>query len=749
MLSVLRASLHSDDTEYPLELARAVRKMRAQTVWLEPIALEPLPNSANLLAALLVRIDRAVQTRTAASGKGAGDATDRGRGSALALMSDQQSALLQLQRLQTAVAVAWDGNLPARGGYLDPDTYAVELVRAEQSRLSIKSELSVCLDALADAFYAVPAPVTNPLFVLPVDDVDLDPSRCLEILKLLRLVQAPRLFVIVLGNLQLVDLVLNLQYSNELASAYQGRSLKTLSAAPYEVAQWAGQVAANALAKLIPLAQRIHLEQMSVRESLNFRPLSAVIQRRPTLHQLFARFPLEAETGYATLYDLKNFRQFLLLGARYYKDKVIDVRESHYSAKNILKAPPRRIADWWSAFQWLLDRVASIKRGAATPDQKTTAIKVHKEMLRALGRVCYWAINEDNMLPTDIRSRYRWALRINPAGIWELVEPVDSVPDIDNAYTLHGFRYNAEDHPWNGMERMDLSLRVYINHGRGWYFRPAKAPALFRPVIVDLEKELTYVVAGGISVPRFNEDSTYALMLLHDLLGLGPQAEVMTQSVQINPPYERWAFTAWSGPRTRAWMPWPAPIFESFWENDLFVSYWNRVVEDCDKFRRRNSVEKTLEASVYGWIDAACAVWTGEQPSQLGDPEDFTHLVDPLPWEKLAEKVAGLISLDKASEIQRVVKGPRVMEWLLRLAYFISPALSGVRSEVAKAFGEQERLRDEWKRSKELITRFHKEIIEFFRGKGMQDLADRVEEAWVKHLNVLFRIGSPPSPPSS
>lgn len=132
-------------------------------------------------------------------------------------MSGQESALLQLQCLQTAVAIAWDGNLPVRGGQLDPDTYAVELLRAEHSRLSIKHELSVCLDALADAFYpaAAAAPVTNPLFVLPVDDVDLDPLRCLEILKLLRLIPVPRLFAIVLGNLKIVDLVLNLQYRLE------------------------------------------------------------------------------------------------------------------------------------------------------------------------------------------------------------------------------------------------------------------------------------------------------------------------------------------------------------------------------------------------------------------------------------------------------------------------------------------------------------------------------------------------------
>lgn len=84
------------------------------------------------------------------------------------------------------------------------------------------------LDALAATFYPAAAPVSNPLFVLPVDDVDLDSLRCLEMLKLLRLVPVPKLFALVLGNIRIVDLVLNLQYSNEFASTYKSRFLEQL-----------------------------------------------------------------------------------------------------------------------------------------------------------------------------------------------------------------------------------------------------------------------------------------------------------------------------------------------------------------------------------------------------------------------------------------------------------------------------------------------------------------------------------------
>ena len=96
---------------------------------------------------------------------------------------------------------------------------------------------------------------------------------------------------------------------------------------------------------------------------------------------------------------------------------------------------------------------------------------------------------------------------------------------------------------WSDKVELKPSPIVFINHGKGWYLRPAQKRILYSPVILNLEEKLDYVFAGGIAKPRFSEDSTYALMLLHDLLGLGAQAGVMTQSIQINRPHERWAAT--------------------------------------------------------------------------------------------------------------------------------------------------------------------------------------------------------------
>lgn len=117
-----------------------------------------------------------------------------------------------------------------------------------------------------------------------------------------------------------------------------------------------------------------------------------------------------------------------------------------------------------------------------------------------------------------------------------------------------------------------------------------------------------YEFVSGTKVARFNDDTTYAMMLLHDLLGVGPEWELMRQSVQINRPLERWAATIWrGGPGSGAWISWPTPSPLTYWEYDLFVHYWNRVVKECENVVHHNTVDETLHPLVHGWIYAGLA----------------------------------------------------------------------------------------------------------------------------------------------
>jgi hypothetical protein len=232
--------------------------------------------------------------------------------------------------------------------------------------------------------------------------------------------------------------------------------------------------------KLIPPAQRIFLNRFSVRESLNYVPLVQDAVGLPRLHDLLANCPLNLPVLENSLRDPpKSLRDFLLSAAEVNGTVTDDdVARSHYAAISILHAPPRRIADWWLTLQRLVERFARILQESRLYD-RGKKVQVHRAIVNAVTDICQNAIREDRLLSSKTRGIYREALRINPAGIWKLTEPINAIPEIDRAYTVLGLRTPSGNHPW---DTVHPAPRVFVNHGRGWYLQPAKARILFPPL---------------------------------------------------------------------------------------------------------------------------------------------------------------------------------------------------------------------------------------------------------------------------
>ena len=82
------------------------------TRWLEQIDLEVAGDTGeNLLAAVLVRIFAAIDNASGIASKNC------------------QDAMTQLDDLANDIGIAWDGNLKARGGSLDPQSYSLRTTR--------------------------------------------------------------------------------------------------------------------------------------------------------------------------------------------------------------------------------------------------------------------------------------------------------------------------------------------------------------------------------------------------------------------------------------------------------------------------------------------------------------------------------------------------------------------------------------------------------------------------------------------
>ena len=385
---------------------KVLSKIAGRLVWLETLDMEPLPPDANLLAAILVRLE------DAARAYGVKEAPQLGRARGLLEpSSDYHAALLELQRLQTDVALAWDGNLRDRKGHLDPDTYAVEMMRIEQARLSLNRRFADTFETLAEHVFRS-ARVHDPLFVLPVDDFDLNPPTCLDLLRVLRLISIPRLFTIILGDLQVAQTVLSLKLSHDIGTIADSRIHRDMLAIdPGSVGVLAGDVAANAIRKLLPPAHRVELRPMSVLEALNFRPLGAP-SSDPALHELFAECgvfpqwtlppvpgvaatPLEKQPG-----KRASLRQLLLAPPMIAVISDATPKRPHptfdeqavstavYSARSVIQAPPRRVADMWLGIHQL---------GEPDEDDRHTS----ERLLKHFAEVCRDALRETPLFTPD------------------------------------------------------------------------------------------------------------------------------------------------------------------------------------------------------------------------------------------------------------------------------------------------------------------------------------------------------------
>lgn len=288
LLSLVHACM---GTEPPDPCVPEIVDLRGRVVFLEPIDMArfPGPAAANLLAQVLARIEDAVQPLVfgATAERGGPDIRREPRGM-LGRCPEGRDPLLLLQRLQTAVATAWEGNLPDRGGQIDPDAYAVEVMNAERRRLTFNVKLSEVVDALATLVPCTDPP--GPLFVVSLDDVDLNPLRCLEALRLLHLLAVPRVFTIVLGDMDMVELALNLKHSGDFSALVGHHARQNLVSIPArDVATKVGEISANAMRKLLPPAQRIHLGLMTRADALNFRPLGMEGDQVPKMRTLLDR----------------------------------------------------------------------------------------------------------------------------------------------------------------------------------------------------------------------------------------------------------------------------------------------------------------------------------------------------------------------------------------------------------------------------------------------------------------------------
>lgn len=393
LLSLQQAWAGGKFSEESKSIGDNISLLKQRGVWLETLDLEPLARPTNMLAAILVRIERAFERLI-----GSMDNKDMPGfpGSLLSKGAEAEDPIMDLQRLQTDVAIAWDGNLPARGEHLDPEPFALEVIHAERARLNVNERLSKILDQLASPRY-LQRDITNPLFILTIDDFDLNPTRCLEILRLLRMISVPRLFTIILGNIEVAEKILQLNISAEITEV-AGREVKpeNLPVLPKDISSLAACVGVDSINKLVPYAQTIHLENMNHEKSLGFK----FLENEKTLIGLLGEVSnVFQENG------VKDFNNFFIPF-----EKIVKSPINEYTALMAFNAPIRRLADLW---QSLLQLIPQLRYVENKRDRILNILDMMGEFTRQMFR-------RDRALGVSDRRRILEAIRQLAPGQWML-----------------------------------------------------------------------------------------------------------------------------------------------------------------------------------------------------------------------------------------------------------------------------------------------------------------------------------------
>lgn len=676
-------------------LKETLPKLPGRLVWLDVLDMSPLPALANLFSAILVRIEEAA-TRGLP-----GEPVSRAARSLLAPPEVRDSPIEKLKRLQTDVAVSWEGNLKQRAGHMDANAFAAEVRRAEHVRLKLNERLVEVLDGLAEqSFTSGPhSDDQAELFVLPVDDFDLNPPRCLELLELLRTLSVPRLFFVVLGDVAVAELMCGLQIAGDMARVAGGAwGGEFLPAHPHEIQSLTANVSGNILRKLLPPGQRVHLGPAKLAEALKFRPVGSQTAT-PILGKCLEgfilpldRWPREVQRRFRTTDKVEppvtlNLSQFLF--AQNWTATLGATGGQFYHARRFLELPLRHLADLWFALS-----------KASEPDP--AGMRTPFDRLRAeLHYFCRDIFQSEVSLPPEARRKFLAEFNVDPDTGWTISpDPFRLVPAM--------YRYVAESGNMAPTRTESLApaitgIRIRCRSSTGWEFREKEQQLNSRPLFLSPSTTDLILFYTDLATLARGDGERNPLL---DIANVGWRFASVKYEFVRSVPVRSYPTVASSelnvsgnvfitGVGSEGGHPqsvlytfpefaWPFPPVATFWEADRFLDGWLQVIKGVEKERMSTeSAAGPIPHLVYQWINLGHAVLSGDWPLVRGYPSSFTES----DWNQLAERMEQLRAKSAVA-----TNGDRVIRWIVEVLSLLNEEFLGPNPDMVKVFVKQTNL---------------------------------------------------------
>ncbi len=631
LLSLMRHHLEAregvaDLGGLPHALRTSLHDLSRRIVWLEPIDMDPMPADTNLLAAILARIDAQIgETSPTRRHRDPGSEYD-----SWGATGSVQDVTLDFLRLQADVALAWDGNLASRAQHLDPDIYASEVLRAEAARLSLNKNLGRLLDRLSTEFYYT-GHVRSPMFVLPVDDFDLSPSRCLDLLRLLRMISVPRLFTVILGNIRVALSLFGVQTHGEITRVAQSSSITAAERIDgRNLHLMIDDIARNAMDKLVPGPQRIRLVDLSPNETLKF----SRDPRLPSIGALFAKHPIDPP-GPAIEHEL------LTDSSMWPKDlaELVSEGSNVRTSRSAFRLRPRLVQDLW---QDMRDRFRS-------PD----GVHERVRLVSYLGEFARRAIIADPGLGFSAKEQLinRGLVRAEDLSCWLDSRYFIMRPELSPRASSTS-RRSSDDETYEPLtptlranpEPGDSAYWLEMRPCYGWQLLarvepPPQPLSLVRGSGSAVVAELTSS-DGRVGRPELGAQASGAVALFNDLTAQEPRLarNLVSGPLSLSQDGRLLASAVWAD---RFRFGWPLPAWSRTWQFDLFADSWMEL------FRTSPPGESIrIERVAFRWILSSAVITCGRAANSILREDSWSELAQF--WGSLeASGHAGVLSFSR------------------------------------------------------------------------------------------------------
>lgn len=299
-----------DPKEEKAKWERLVRQT-AQVVPVGMVDLQPLPPSTNLMIHLVGQLQRAVEALEVGDERPRSDEREPSRAAWEMVGLDEPPPRKKWRKFLQAAALGWnDKGLDARRGQLDPEAFAVELEATERYLIDLRSTFRGLIDALAKSFRERGLSKSlrdrhdaYPLFVIPIDDADMNLEHTLNLLDLLRALWHPRVVFLITGDSRLFKARLRGQVRSQITPTPALEKDKTTEEERFSLEE---NLIDQAYRKIIPPNHRLLLPPLP--PSARLRKMQSALERVDA-----PAHPLKL-SNMAAYFDLMPFAAAILPG---------------------------------------------------------------------------------------------------------------------------------------------------------------------------------------------------------------------------------------------------------------------------------------------------------------------------------------------------------------------------------------------------------------------------------------------------